>query len=80
MEEKWLFMNIYSFIIDRFGYEVYLKGRYYPSSFITPLGMNTLEDRYVHHFRVKDRGGNFVCLEIHIVYGGGSCFNHFYER
>ena len=52
-------MNIYSFIIDRFGYEVYLKGRYYPSSFIMPLGMNTLEDRYVHHFRVKDRGGNY---------------------
>lgn len=52
-------MNIYSFIIDRFGYEVYLKGRYYPSSFIMPLGMNTLKDRYVHHFRVKDRGGNY---------------------
>ena len=52
-------MNIYSFIIDRFGYEVYLKGRYCPPSFITPLGMNTLEDRYVHHFRVKDRDGNY---------------------
>lgn len=52
-------MNLYSFIINRFGYDVYLKGRYYPSSFITTLGMNTLKDRYVHHFRVKNRGGDY---------------------